>query len=150
MKTVHVDVAIIGAGTAGLAAYHAAKSAGASVAIIENGDYGTTCARVGCMPSKLLIAAAEAAHGVRQAPAFGVHFDGAPRINGREVMDRVRFERDRFVAFVLRDMQHIPEAERILGHARFIDNHTLVIDDHTRITSKSIIIATGSRAAQLE
>jgi dihydrolipoamide dehydrogenase len=68
--------------------------------MIEGGAYGTTCARVGCMPSKLLIAAAEAAHAVEKAPAFGVHFEGDIRVNGREVMDRVRRERDRFVGFV--------------------------------------------------
>ena len=90
MKTLQVDVAVIGAGTAGLAAYRAAKAAGASAAIIEGGEDGTTCARVGCMPSKLLIAAADAAHAVRKAPDFGVHVDGAIRIDGREVMDRVR------------------------------------------------------------
>ncbi len=141
-----VDVAVIGAGTAGLAAYRAAKAAGASAAIIEGGDYGTTCARVGCMPSKLLIAAAGAAHAVGKAPGFGIHVDGALRIDGREVMDRVRSERDRFVGFVLRVMQDIPEADRIRGHARFVDNHTLAVADHTRVTSKSIVIATGSRA----
>jgi pyruvate/2-oxoglutarate dehydrogenase complex dihydrolipoamide dehydrogenase (E3) component len=41
------------------------------------------------MPSKLLIATAEAAHAVGKAPAFGVHFEGGIRVNGREVMDRV-------------------------------------------------------------
>src|ERR1035437_5871302 len=97
MKTMQVDVAVIGAGTAGLAAYRAAKAAGANAAIIEGGDYGTTCARVGCMPSKLLIAAAEAAHAVGKAPGFGIRVDGAIRIDGRAVMDRVRRERDRFV-----------------------------------------------------
>jgi dihydrolipoamide dehydrogenase len=55
--------------------------------IIEGGAYGTTCARVGCMPSKLLIAAAEAAHAIGRAPGFGVHASGA-RIDGREVMAR--------------------------------------------------------------
>ena len=104
MKSLQVDVAVIGAGTAGLAAYRAAKAAGASAAIIEGGDYGTTCARVGCMPSKLLIAAAEAAHAVGKAPGFGIHVDGAIRIDGCEVMDHVRRERDRFVGFVLRDV----------------------------------------------
>src|SRR6185312_10220614 len=54
-----VDVAVIGAGTAGLGAYRAARAAGARTVLIESGPYGTTCARVGCMPSKLLIAAAE-------------------------------------------------------------------------------------------
>ena len=38
--------------------------------IIEGGTYGTTCARVGCMPSKLLIAAAEAAHAIHRAPGY--------------------------------------------------------------------------------
>jgi len=147
MKTAQVDVAIIGAGTAGIAAYRAAKAAGASVAIIEGGDYGTTCARVGCMPSKLLIAAAEAAHAVGKAAGFGVHFDGLVRIDGRAVMDRVRTERDRFVSFALREVQDIPEAGRIRGHASFVDNHTLQVADHTRVTATSVVIATGSRAA---
>src|SRR5687767_406440 len=105
----NIDVAIIGAGTAGLAAYRAAKGAGASVVLIEGGPYGTTCARVGCMPSKLLIAAAEAVHAVELAPKFGVHVDGAIRVDGRDVMARVRSERDRFVGFVLRDVEQIPQ-----------------------------------------
>ena len=89
-------VAVVGAGTAGLAAYRAAKTAGASAVLIEGGAYGTTCARVGCMPSKLLIAAAEAAHTISHAGRFGVH-GGALRVDGRAVMQRVRDERDRFV-----------------------------------------------------
>jgi len=67
-----VDVAVIGAGTAGLAAYRASKAAGARTLLIEGGPYGTTCARVGCMPSKLLIAPAEAAHAVDRFPGFGL------------------------------------------------------------------------------
>ena len=62
MKRIETDIAVIGAGTAGLAAYRAAVQAGRRAVIIESGPHGTTCARVGCMPSKLLIAAAEAAH----------------------------------------------------------------------------------------
>jgi pyruvate/2-oxoglutarate dehydrogenase complex dihydrolipoamide dehydrogenase (E3) component len=52
------------------------------------------------MPSKLLIAAAEAAHMLQAAPGFGVH-PGQVRIDGKAVMARVRSERDRFVGFVL-------------------------------------------------
>ena len=101
MKTLNVDVAVIGGGTAGLGAYRAAKAHTDSVVMIEGGPYGTTCARVGCMPSKLLIAAAESVHQIEKAPAFGVHPQGEIVINGREVMDRVKRERDRFVGFVL-------------------------------------------------
>ncbi|MCK9285900.1 MAG: dihydrolipoyl dehydrogenase [Rhodocyclaceae bacterium] len=150
MKTLKVDVAIIGAGTAGLAAYRAAKGAGANALIIEGGDYGTTCARVGCMPSKLLIAAADAAHAVGQAPFFGIHVDGGVRISGREVMDRVRHERDRFVEFVRREVQDIAEADRICGHARFADDHTVVVADYMRVETQSTVIATGSQSTQLD
>jgi dihydrolipoamide dehydrogenase len=146
MKTMQVDVAVIGAGTAGIVAYRAAKAAGVSVVMIEGGHYGTTCARVGCMPSKLLIAAAEAAHDVGKASGFGIHVEGGIRIAGREVMDRVRRERDRFVASMVSAMGRIPKADHLQGHAVFVDNHTLAVGDHTRVAARSIVIATGSRA----
>ncbi len=143
MKTLHVDVAVIGAGTAGLAAFRAAKSHGKRAVIIEGGPYGTTCARVGCMPSKLLIAAAEAAHAIVEAPGFGVHADNL-RIDGKAVMARVRSERDRFVGFVLEGVERIPEAERLRGHARFLDATRLQIDEHTLVHAERFVIATGS------
>ncbi len=143
MQTLHTDVAIIGAGTAGMTAYRAAREHTERVLVIEGGPYGTTCARVGCMPSKLLIAAAEAAHGATHAAAFGVHA-GPVRVDGRAVMDRVRRERDRFVGFVVDAVEHWPEAHRLRGHARFVDDHTLQVDDHTRVQAERTVIATGS------
>jgi dihydrolipoamide dehydrogenase len=140
-----VDVAVIGAGTAGLAAYRAAKAAGARAVIIEGGPYGTTCARVGCMPSKLLIAAAEAVHAVERAPGFGVHVGADLLVDGREVMERVKRERDRFVGFVLDGVDRIPDGDRIRGFARFVAANTLQVDGGPRIVARSIVIATGSR-----
>src|SRR5438067_3294688 len=113
-----VDVAVIGAGTAGLAAYRASVSAGKRTVLIEGGPYGTTCARVGCMPSKLLIAPAEAAHAVERFPAFGLAVDGPVRVDGKAVMERVRRERDRFVGFVLDSVERLPAADRLRGYAR--------------------------------
>nr|WP_315595105.1 dihydrolipoyl dehydrogenase [uncultured Cupriavidus sp.] len=147
MKTIQTDVAVIGAGTAGLAAYRAAIAAGKRAVIIEGGAYGTTCARVGCMPSKLLIAAAEAAHEARHTAAFGVHVDGPVRIDGREVMQRVRSERDRFVGFVVRGVDGIPEADRVRGVAQFIDNTILQVGGNTVVRASRVVIATGSRPA---
>ena len=141
-----VDVAILGAGSAGLAAYRAAKKHTASVVLIEGGPYGTTCARVGCMPSKLLIAAAEAAHDAEKAPSFGVE-TGPVHIDGEAVMARVRGERDRFVGFVLDSVEAIPESDKILGHARFLDNHRLAVDSGLVVNAKRIVIATGSSPA---
>lgn len=150
MQTIVTDIAVIGAGTAGLAAYRAAKAAGKRAVIIEGGEYGTTCARVGCMPSKLLIAAAEAAHELRHTAPFGVHVDGQIRIDGREVMDRVRRERDRFVGFVVRGVDNIPEQDRLRGYARFIDNTVLQVGDDadgTVVRASRVVIATGSSPA---
>ncbi|CAH0534599.1 Dihydrolipoyl dehydrogenase [Vibrio stylophorae] len=147
MKQRNVDVAVIGGGTAGLGAYRAAKAYTDSVVMIEGGPYGTTCARVGCMPSKLLIAAAESVHQIEKAPGFGIHPQGEILINGREVMDRVKRERDRFVGFVLEGVDEIAAEDKIQGYAKFIDDHTLQVDDHTTIQAKRIVIATGSRPA---
>lgn len=139
----NVDVVIIGAGSAGLAAYRAATKWTDRVVMIEGGSYGTTCARVGCMPSKLLIAAAEAAHAVHEAPAFGIRA-GEPVIDGRAVMERVRNERDRFVGFVVESVENIPEKHRMRGMARFIDDHRLMVDDNSVVKAKRVVIATGS------
>lgn len=139
-----VDVAIIGAGTAGLGAYRQARKHTDRVVLIEGGEYGTTCARVGCMPSKLLISAAEAAHHARHAGRFGVHVDGV-RVDGPAVLDRVRRERDRFVGFVISSVEEIPVENRIEGMARFEDAHTLLVGDSQRIRAQRIVIATGSR-----
>ena len=145
MRELQVDVAVIGGGTAGLGAYRAAKAHTPKVVLIEGGPFGTTCARVGCMPSKLLIAAAEAVHQIERAPGFGVHPNGKPRIDGHEVMGRVKRERDRFVGFVLEGVESIPAEEKISGYARFIDAHTVQVDEHTLIRAQRIVIATGSR-----
>ncbi len=143
IKTIQVDVAVIGSGTAGLTAHKAARQHGKRVLLMESGPYGTTCARVGCMPSKLLIAAAEAAHAVTAAPAFGVH-PGALRIDGQQVMARVRSERDRFVGFVLDGVDAIADEEKLRGHARFIAPGKLQVDEHTIVEAASVVIATGS------
>jgi len=144
MRTIHTDIAIIGAGTAGLAAYRAAKAAGKQAVIIEAGPHGTTCARVGCMPSKLLIAAADAAHGIKNWHEFGLRLEGSLRVDGAAVMARVRRERDRFVGFVLEGVERISERDRLAGYARFTGPESLSVDDHTSVRFTSAVIATGS------
>ena len=144
METKAVDVAVIGAGTAGMSARREAAKLAADVVMIEGGPYGTTCARVGCMPSKLLIAAADVVHDVNGAGRFGIEVDGRPRVNGPAVLDRVRGERNRFVGFVLESVDDIPPEQRLRGCARFVAPTTLQVDDHTRVEAKAVVIATGS------
>src|SRR6476661_3173026 len=144
MRTLKTDVAVIGAGTAGLAAYRAAKAAGRAALLIEGGVYGTTCARVGCMPSKLLIAPAEAAHAIERFGAFGLR--GDVTVDGQAVMARVRRERDRFVGFVTQGVDAIPASDKIEGYAHFVDDTTLDVGDVT-IKTRATVIATGSTTA---
>ncbi len=144
MKQIKVDVAIIGAGSAGMVAFRKAKESTDSVVLIEGGHYGTTCARVGCMPSKLLISASDATYSIKEAPGFGVVPQGEPVIDGAAVMRRVRSERDRFVGFVLDTIESIPDENKVRGYAKFLDDNTLQVDDHTQVEAKSVVIATGS------
>ncbi|GGI55013.1 dihydrolipoyl dehydrogenase [Oxalicibacterium solurbis] len=145
MKTVNVDVAVIGAGSAGLSAFRAAKARGASALLIEGGAYGTTCARVGCMPSKLLISAADVAHAAATADAFGVQAE--VRIDGRAVMRRVKSERDRFVGFVVDSIDGIAADERLRGRARFLAADTLQVGEDVQVKAARVVIATGSAPA---
>ena len=153
MNTIQADVLIIGGGSAGMSAFRAARKATDNVFVVEDYHFGTTCARVGCMPSKLLIAAAEAAYQPKHTAQFGVHVDGEVRVNGTEVMARVRSERDRFVGFVLEDVEAWPADKRIMGRATFQDAHTVLVSnqagEQTQITAQRIVIATGSRPTLL-
>jgi len=145
-KALHCDVAVIGAGTAGLAAERAARRNGASTLLIDPHFSGTTCANVGCMPSKLLIAAAKRAEHVRRASLFGIRVDGL-QIDDAAVMQRVRDERNRFAALTRKQIEKLDPATRLTGRARFAAPTTLELDDGRRINARAIIIATGSAPA---
>jgi dihydrolipoamide dehydrogenase len=149
-QTVTVDVAVVGGGTAGLAAFKTAEAGGARALLIEGGEYGTTCARVGCMPSKLLIAAADAAHAVREAGPFGIVTTA--HVDARRVMERVHRERDRFVQLVVEHVDAIPADRKLRGYARFVEPGVLQVVEGTgaetggptRVEARAIVLATGS------
>jgi dihydrolipoamide dehydrogenase len=143
MQKRSVDAVVIGAGSAGLNAAAELEKAGADWLLVEAAQYGTTCARVGCMPSKLLVAAADAADAVERAQTFGIRV-GDIQIDGQAVFDRVRRERDRFVAGAIADTERLPEARRRMGSARFVGPTTLRIGDDAEIDAKAVVIATGS------
>ncbi|WP_282603100.1 dihydrolipoyl dehydrogenase [Paracoccus sp. PARArs4] len=140
------DVAVIGAGTAGMSAERAARDAGASTLLIDPEFRGTLCANTGCMPSKLLLAAAHAAHDARRAPVFGVH-PGTPRIDGPAVMARLREERDRFAAGTRESYDNLPEGVMIRARARFAGPDLLALSDGRTIRAGAVVIATGSANA---
>ncbi|MBA2664778.1 MAG: dihydrolipoyl dehydrogenase [Bradymonadaceae bacterium] len=146
MASIHCDVAVIGAGTAGMSAHRVAQRAGKKALLIEAGDYGTTCAREACMPSKLLIEAANRAHDVARAGAFGIEVPAGTRINAQAVLERVRSERDRFVGSVLDQIAGIPKELHLRARARFVGPNTLELDDGRTVEARAIVVAAGSSA----
>lgn len=140
----NVDVVIIGAGSAGLVARRAAERSGATTLLCDGGTLGTTCARVGCMPSKLLVAPARSARAARRAPQFGVNVD-APSIDGKAVMQRVQSERDRFVGFVVRDIDKMREGGLFLPeNVHFVEPGVMKSTSGKTIRYKSAVIAAGT------
>src|SRR5690606_37679088 len=112
-----VKVAIVGAGTAGLAALREVRARTDDFVLINAGPYGSTCARVGCMPSKALIAAANAFHARTKLDEFGVRGGRQLRADVPAVLRRVRSLRDGFVAGVLEATEELG-ARNIAGRAR--------------------------------
>jgi len=136
-----VSVAIIGAGTAGQNAFRQASKTTENVIIINDGFWTTTCATVGCMPSKLLIAAAARAHEAKNSNQFGIHAD--VRIDGKQVMARVQSERNRFASFLEQQVESWPEDKKISGRAHINEQGLIEVNDEL-IEADKIIVATGS------
>lgn len=137
------DVIIIGAGTAGLAALREVRKRTESFLIVNDGAYGTTCARVGCMPSKALIEAARAFRSRESFSAFGIGGAEHLTVDVPAVLRRVRGLRDRFVSGVVKATDELGERS-IAGRARFIAPDSIVVDGVTH-RAKRIVLATGSK-----
>jgi len=148
MQTIETDVVILGAGTAGLNARRAVAAANKCWVLVEGAAYGTMCARVGCMPSKLLIAAGERAHDIGHADVFGLRLAAdALRVDGPAVLERVRRERDRFVGFVLESNDRLPRDQNLFGTARFVGPTSVIVsgpDGEVRVDARAVVVATGT------
>jgi len=137
------DIAIIGAGTAGLAALRETKRHTDNFVVINDGVYGTTCARVGCMPSKALIECANAYHRREAFAELGIRGADSITVDIAQVLERVRRLRDRFTKDIVAITSKLGD-RNMTGRARFLAPDTLEVNG-TRLSARKIIIATGSR-----
>jgi dihydrolipoamide dehydrogenase len=139
----NVDVAIIGSGSAGLYVLGKVKPAGKTFVLINGGEAGTTCARVGCMPSKAIIQVAEDYHRRSILGRYGIDGHQQMSLDTAEAMEHVQDLRDIFVDRVLSNSTDNMGDEFIEGYARFVDPGVLEVNGE-RIHADKIVIATGS------
>ncbi len=144
------DVVVIGAGNAGQGAAGVALQAGLSVAVIENRDVGGTCPLRGCVPKKVLVAAAETLDIIARAKAH--HIDVGPdTLDWKGLIGR----KEGLIENLSSSMHSSLEkrgAKVFSGAGRFVDGHTVEVDDNgrkTELVGTHIIVATGSRPRPL-
>ena len=137
-----VDLAIVGSESAAFATAIAATRLGASVVLVDHGRVGGTCVNVGCVPSKALLAAADARHGAlaTRFPGVAAHADPVDMpalIAGKDALvDTLRREK-------YEDLAALYDFEVVHGHARFRDDGSLDVEGRT-IIAENYVIATGA------
>ncbi|MBI3150481.1 MAG: dihydrolipoyl dehydrogenase [Betaproteobacteria bacterium] len=136
------EVVIVGAGSAGLAALREVRKRTTNFLLINDGPWGTTCARVGCMPSKVLIEAANAFHRRHHFEEFGIRGAASLSVDLPAVLRRVRRLRDGFVKGTLSATEGLGE-QALAGRARLLGPGRLVVNDR-EISAKAIVLAPGS------
>lgn len=138
-----VDTIIIGAGTAGLTARKQVSKVTEDYLVVDSGELGTTCARVGCMPSKVLIQVANDFHRKKAFEEQGIEGAEKLSIDHTKVMKHVRKLRDRFVKGVLSGIEEWKDSHFINKRASFEDKNTISLEGEL-YQFKKAIIATGS------
>ena len=121
------DVVVIGSGAAGIECAKQARKARLHTALvdIDKDSFGGTCINSGCIPTKFFLNAAKT----------------------NKSWNEIRQEKDTIIEGIkipLRSFLEKQGVEFFWGKAYFLDKNTIRVNDKT-ITSKYIVIATGSR-----
>jgi len=148
----NLKVVVIGSGSGAFAAAIRAAEEGADVTMIEAGTLGGTCVNVGCVPSKIMIRAAQAAHTASRNPFSGVisrleHIDR--KLMVRQQQARVEELREAKYASILKNN---PKISLLQGYARFRNADELLVEtrsgnEQVVVKADRFLIATGARPA---
>ncbi len=132
-----VDIAVIGAGAAGLGAARAARRKGASVALVERRRLGGDCTWTGCVPSKALISRAAAIHHGRRAGLTG-------EVDVPALLDEVRRSREVIGADEDRPTLEAEGITVLEGSASFTGPRRLDVDGTAVHARRAVVVATGA------
>lgn len=141
-----VDVAVIGAGHAGLNAIKEIRKVTDDWVLINGGPLGTTCARIGCMPSKVAIHLADAYQMRDKLKRYGVSGGDALALDRSAALEHVRDLRDTFVDLVLANTTDEMDDDHLIeDYAELLDAHRLRVGER-EIRADAIVVATGARS----
>lgn len=141
MNVLKADVVVIGAGTAGMNAFNVLRSARVDALLVDRGPLGTTCARVGCMPSKAALYLAERWATARELASTAEALTQTPD----DMWQQVRNIRDSLASGAAERARASAGERLLMGEARFVGPHALRVDSDTQIEARAFIMCTGSR-----
>ncbi|MEA1784657.1 mercury(II) reductase [Arenibacter sp. GZD96] len=139
------DLIIIGGGSAAFSAAIKAESLGLTTLMVNAGlDIGGTCVNVGCVPSKILVRAAETVYRATHSnfegiSPKGVDFDFAQIIQNKNKLV-ASLQKKKYLD-VVSDFKNLTILK---GWATFIDNNTIIVNHNTQYTASKFLLATGS------
>jgi pyruvate/2-oxoglutarate dehydrogenase complex dihydrolipoamide dehydrogenase (E3) component len=145
------DILVIGGGPAGVTAALRARELGATVALIERGQMGGTCTNDGCVPTRVLAKAARLIRDAEQFADYGLVGE-KPKVDFATLLARARHIVHRI--HEKKQLQsHLEQAGVTVfanvGNARFVDEHSIVLDDGTTLQGEKFILCVGGHARRL-
>ena len=143
---------IIGAGPGGYVAAIRAAQRGAAVTVIEEAEVGGTCLHWGCIPTKCLIASADALERARHASGLGIEIPGPVTYSLARIQERTAKVVSTQVKGIRAQLKKLG-VKVIPGKGLLIDANVaraVQADGTTQdLRSDAVILATGSRPALL-
>ena len=142
-RRLHVDLAVVGGGSGGLAGAFRAASHGARVALIEPGELGGTCVNVGCVPKKAMWLAADLGARIGLASTLGFPVEPAAPDWAPLVASRQRYIANIHASY----RRRLDEAGIVLlpARGRLAGGGAVECDDGTVVEAGHVLVATGGR-----
>ncbi|HDO22695.1 MAG TPA: dihydrolipoyl dehydrogenase [Nitrospirae bacterium] len=147
-----MKLAILGAGPGGYVAALKAAQLGAEVTAIEGDEVGGTCLNRGCIPTKTLLASAEAYARAKDLGSFGIDLQGSISPNMAKIISR----KDKVVSTQVKGIRSLFKSWNITlkkGKGTFVSPDEIRIESRDgaeeTISADAFIVATGSRPAQI-
>lgn len=136
------DVIVIGSGC-GMNIVDEALRLGLNVALVDKGPLGGTCANTGCIPSKMLIFAADRIAEIQEARELGIEAE-IRNIDFGFIMERMRKSARENREHMKQGVAETKDLDFYEGSGRFVADHTIEVNGET-IKGDKVFIAAGSR-----